>query len=145
MPLLTTGLKESQTKIIELTDLSDNVVNELLSYLYGQEINISQMHHAMAFELLRAAHKYNIVSLEHDMMETLLSKADVSYEIDIVLALYYFTVNIEEMHALCDKAINILKKNPEDLESSSAYRDLMEKDPKEAAKLAFKLLRLVSN
>ncbi|ODM87577.1 TD and POZ domain-containing protein 1-like [Orchesella cincta] len=108
--MLTSGLQESKTKRIEMADLSEKVVNALLSYMYGQEIKIFQMEYDMAFDLLRTAHKYNLVSLQWDLVDTFLKKPDNSYEMNAVLGLYYFTVNIEELDALCDKAVNILKR-----------------------------------
>ncbi|ODM87845.1 TD and POZ domain-containing protein 1, partial [Orchesella cincta] len=143
--MLTSGLQETQTRKIEMTDLSNDVVNSMLSYLYGQEMNTFQLQHEMVFELLRTAHKYNIVSLENDMTDVLLCQLDNSYEMNVVLDLYYFTVNVEKFHALCEKALDILRRNPDGLVSSSAYKDLLEKDPKEAAVLALKLLKLGSN
>ncbi|CAL8127527.1 unnamed protein product [Orchesella dallaii] len=142
--MLTSGLQESQTNTIEMTDFSETVVNTLLSYLYGLEIDTSQIEPDMAFDLLRVAHKYNLAYLEKDMLETLLFKPEDSLGINTVLVMYFFTEKIEDFKELSEKFLHILRKNPKELQVSSAYQELLETDPKEAANLAFKLLELGS-
>ncbi|CAL8127525.1 unnamed protein product [Orchesella dallaii] len=143
--MLTSGFQESQTNTIEMTDLSETVVNTLLSYLYGLEIDTLEIEADMAFDLLQVAHKYNLADLEKDMLETLLIKPDDSSSVNTVLAMYFFTEKIEDFKNLCDKYLRILRKNPDELQLSSAYQELIVTDAKAAVNLAFKLLALGSS
>ncbi|ODM92444.1 Speckle-type POZ protein-like B [Orchesella cincta] len=135
LAMLTNGLQESQTKRIEMTDLADEVVNSMLLYL------MFEMTEELAFDLLCTAHKYNITALERDILQVLLDKPDENFELETVIALYFFAANIEQFSELCEKALNILQRNKTVLATSSAYQDLLQTNPKEAALLA-KLLQL---
>ncbi|ODM88011.1 Speckle-type POZ protein, partial [Orchesella cincta] len=136
LAMLTNGLQESQTKRIEMTDLADEVVNTMLLYLYGWEINSLEMTEELAFDLLCTAHKYNITALERDILKVLLDKPDQNFELETVIALYFFAANIEQFSELCEKALNILQRNKTILATSSAYHDLLQTNPKEVAVLA---------
>ncbi|ODM90556.1 Kelch-like protein 40a [Orchesella cincta] len=137
--MLTSGMEESRNNKIPMTDISEEVVNILLAYLYCCDINITEMKEDIAYDLLRTAHKYNIPSLQELMAVTLFKKPNNSFNMNTVLNVYYFTLNVEELNELCDKMLNILKGHPRKLLASTVYHNLLEKSPKEANKLALKL------
>ncbi|ODM88351.1 Speckle-type POZ protein [Orchesella cincta] len=140
--MMTSGLQESQTNRIELTDVTEEVVNNFLAYLYGVEIKTSKVTDKMAFELLRLAHKYNVSPLEKDMDRVLRKRSEESFSLNTVFGLYYFTLNIDRLSPLCKRMADILRSKPKGLLTSSAYQDLLENNPREAAMLAIKLMEL---
>ncbi|ODM90558.1 Speckle-type POZ protein B [Orchesella cincta] len=141
--MLTNDMQESQTNRIEMKDINEEVVNQLLSYIYGRAINTKDMKEEIAFDLLRTAHKYNITSLEELITVTLFNRPNDSFNMNTVLHLYFFTMNVDELNLLYEKMLNILKSNPKRLLASSTFQDLLKKSPEEASKLALKLLELV--
>ncbi|CAL8131005.1 unnamed protein product [Orchesella dallaii] len=140
--MLTSGFQESQSGRIEMMDVSEVGVKVLLNYFYQNVLDMEGITEDVAFELLNAAHKYNVKALEKMMAEILFKKPAEWFTLSNVLALYFFTVKVEEYETLCEKMMAILKKNSKELRSVAAYQDLMEKNPKEAFELAFKLLEL---
>ncbi|ODM90555.1 Kelch-like protein 40a [Orchesella cincta] len=141
--MLTSGLQESQTNKIDMTDIDEEVVGLLLVHLYGRDINTVAMKEEIAYDLLRTAHKYNISSLQELMTVTIFNKPNDSFNMNTVLNLYFFTLRVEELNPLHKKVLNILKINPNKVLASTVYQELLEKSPKEASKLALKLLGLV--
>ncbi|ODM90557.1 Speckle-type POZ protein [Orchesella cincta] len=142
LAMLTSGMEESRNNKIPMIDISEEVVNLLLAYLYGRDINTAEMEEDIAYDLLRTAHKYNISSLQELMAVTLFNKSNDSFTTNTVLDVYFFTLNLEELTELCNKMLNILKSNPRKLIESTVYKDLIETSPKEAIELALKLLEL---
>jgi len=110
--MLTNNMEESQTSKIEMNDISEEAVNALLVYLYQRvsfDMRAFFIENDVAFELLRTAHKYNIRPLE-DLMKEKLSKIDpISVDINVVLELYFFAVNVDSCKVLGDKMLIILK------------------------------------
>ncbi|ODM88712.1 BTB/POZ domain-containing protein [Orchesella cincta] len=141
--MLTNGMQETQTNRIEMTDVSEEVVNLLVAYLYGRVMDTEEMKEEIAFDLLCTAHKYNIKPLEELMVVTLFNRPNDSFSMNTVLDVYFFTKNIEDFNVLSEKMLKILKGSPNQLLASSAFQDIMEKTPNEATKLALKLLQLV--
>ncbi|ODN05193.1 Kelch-like protein 30 [Orchesella cincta] len=138
--MLTGGFQESHTGRIEMTDLSEKGVTSLMSYLYENKLDFERITEEIAFELLNCAHKYNISSLAKIMTRMLTNMPDYWFTLGIVLELYFFTVNVWEYQTLCDKMLDILRRNSKELQNSPAYQELEKTNPKEVLTLAFRLL-----
>jgi len=108
--MLTGGLEESKTSKIEMTDVSDDVINQMVTYLYGNEIRPDEITSENGIGLFQLAHKYNIISLEKKMLQRLLQKPSDWFDINTVLDLYFFTQHLEQFEVLLKKMEGILKR-----------------------------------
>ncbi|CAL8075708.1 unnamed protein product [Orchesella dallaii] len=140
--LTSSGFTESETSTIKLEEMSEEGVRNLVSHMYGRELNLEKMKEKVAIELLRAAHMYNILPLETAMLRMLCLKPPNWFTMDNALTLYFFTVHVDRHQNLTEKMQSILKRNSQQLRTATAYKDLMEKQPKEAAELLMNLLEL---
>ncbi|CAL8130955.1 unnamed protein product [Orchesella dallaii] len=147
--MLTSGFSESTSYKIEMTDVTEEGFNIFLTYLYKQTLNNEEITEELAIELLQVAHKYNVSPLENIMLQVLFQKHDDLYSIDSALSLYFMTTNVTAHSMLCEKMFGIIKRNSygdvQKLRSSTLFKELEEKNPKEALNLAFKLLEDAKN
>ncbi|CAL8135651.1 unnamed protein product [Orchesella dallaii] len=147
--MLTSGFNESTSYKIEMMDVTEEGFNIFLTYLYKQTLNNEEITEELAIELLQVAHKYNVSPLENIMLEVLFQKHDDLYSIDSALSLYFMTTNVTVHSMLCEKMFGIIKRNSygdvQKLRSSTLFKELEEKNPKEALNLAFKLLEDARN
>ncbi|CAL8135675.1 unnamed protein product [Orchesella dallaii] len=140
-------LQESQTNRIEMGDMSEQGVNALLAYFYTWDIKIEELSEEVCVELLYAAHKYNISTLESLMIDTLLDKPDGEdgnqwFSPNIALELYFLGVNIESCNLLTEKMLSILKRNGKKLMDSVTFTELKTRNPSQIAILEATLQEL---
>ncbi|CAL8130951.1 unnamed protein product [Orchesella dallaii] len=147
--MLTSGFSESTSNKIEMTDVSEEGLNIFLNYLYKDKINTEVIEEEIAVELLQISHKYNVSALESIMLEMLFNKPNNWFSVDSALSLYFITVNVTAHSALCEKMFDIIKRNSygntQKLRSSTLYKEMEEKNPKEALNLLYKLLEDAKN
>jgi len=93
-----------------MNDVSEEGVNALLDFLYRKNLDENKMSEETTFELLHTAHKYDIKSLEQEMVKLLNDKPQTWFTLTNVLSVYFFTVKVEEYQALCNKMMVILKR-----------------------------------
>ncbi|ODM89716.1 Copper-transporting ATPase, partial [Orchesella cincta] len=98
----------------------------------------------ICLELLYAAHKYDISTLENLIVDTLLDKPDEWFSINVVLELYFFTVNVGscDLDLLTEKLVDILIRNQKELGNSVFYQELKANNSTQLVDLEVKLLEL---
>ncbi|CAL8135704.1 unnamed protein product [Orchesella dallaii] len=138
--MLTSGLRESQTNRIEMVDVSQEGVTTLLAYMYGRDLQLDQLTIEVAFEVLKATHKYHISILEAMLLDLFCRKPYYWFSIDGLLAVYFFSVNVSEYQMLSQKMLFAMKMKPNDLRAAPLFQEMMETNPKDATNLALKLL-----
>jgi len=110
LAMLTSGMKESQSGRIEMKDMAEKVVTKMLAYMYGLDVKAEEMDVEMAVGLLKAAHKYNISSLEVLMMKTVFFKPNETFNMELVLELYFYVEEIHTLKLIRDKMTEIMRK-----------------------------------
>ncbi|CAL8135694.1 unnamed protein product [Orchesella dallaii] len=139
--MLTSGLSESQTNRIEMDDMSQEGVTILLAYMYGRDLQLEKLTTEVAFQLLRATHKYNVSNFEAILVNLICRKPSEWFSIDNLLAIYFFSVNVSEHQMLSQKMLSTMKMKPEELRTSPVYQAMLENNPRAAADLTLKILK----
>ena len=108
--------KNNKRQVIEINDLSDNAVEEMLRFIYTNEVeNINQV----AQDLLEAADKYNIRELKKLCEDELIKEITIENVID--------TLILAELHSaenLKTKAIDLIGKNINQFNNSDNWLKL---------------------
>ncbi|CAL8135752.1 unnamed protein product [Orchesella dallaii] len=138
--MLTSGLSESQTNRIEMDDISQEGVTILLAYMYGRDLQLEKLTTEVAFQLLRATHKYNVSNFEAMLVNLIYRKPSDWFSIDNLLAIYFFSVNVSEHQMLSQKMLSTMKMKPKELQTSPVYQAMLESNPRDAADLTLKIL-----
>jgi hypothetical protein len=110
-------------RMLEMDGVTENVNNELdrtgemtedglqafLRYLYYSDLMAAKEDAAIAFELLRTAHFYEIECLEDACTKILKAVKDNKFDCETLLDLYLFTRNVDKLKELKDIVAGIFK------------------------------------
>ncbi|CAL8135750.1 unnamed protein product [Orchesella dallaii] len=108
--------------------------------MYGRDLKLDHLKIEVAFEVLKATHKYHISSLEALLLDMLRRKPSDLFSIDNLVTIYFFSVNLREYQMLSEKMLLAMKKKPKELRTAPFYQAMLENNPRDAADLALKLL-----
>lgn len=100
------GAKEST---LNLKDMREDCARALLGFLYYWDLAKPKSDLNLAIELLEAAHKYDIVSLENAMKRILLDKPIWAFDVEQALELFFVSLSIGSLEELKMKAAMVLK------------------------------------
>lgn len=110
--MLSSDLKESRPNMIDLTETSEEGVQVLLNYIYSSEMESTMFlkeSSSVAFELLQAAHKYEIDGLEIAMKKVFLKRNEDWYDVEVAMNLFLFARNVNGYDDLKTKCVKVLK------------------------------------
>lgn len=101
------SFKESKTNKIEMPDMSEAAVKAFLAYFYHREVPVSDSD--VALELYKAAHKYNIPTLQELIKTQFHSKPNDWFDVETVVCLFLFTRNLDSEEDLKTKAVKLIR------------------------------------
>lgn len=101
--------KGAKERTLDLKDMREDCVRALLGFLYYWDLDKPKSDLNLAIELLEAAHKYDIVSLENAMKRILLDKPIWAFDVEQALELFFVGVSIGNMEELKLKSAMVLK------------------------------------
>lgn len=102
--MLNTNL-ECKDQNIDMSDLSEEGVRALLSYLYYWDIDNATESCDIAFQLFVAGHKFDIARLKKCMKDLLLSKHVSWFQKEVAFKLFLFSRNLRQEEDLVAKAL----------------------------------------
>lgn len=103
--------QQQQIYVLDMPNLSEKSVTALLAFLYYWDQTEAEKSSAVAFELLRIGHNYNITLLEKRMSKLILKKYNDWIEADVAVSLFGFVRGYSCLAAeeLRMKAIDVMK------------------------------------
>ena len=113
-------------------DVNSITMEQLLFYVYHEKVKDIQM---INTDLLRAADKYNVLSLFDMCVEYLQSNLSLENALDVLVS-----AELINQKALFDSASRFVRQNPGRLNKTGAYKEMFEKDPKFIAIVMSKML-----
>lgn len=118
--LLSNG-KKLANKVINITDVSFEIMNELIKFIYTKKISNLQ---DIAHELIAAANNYLIEDLKNICEETL----GKSVNLENVLEMYVIA-NDNNAETLKNLALNFITKNKKKLATKLEFQEMIESNP----------------
>ena len=130
------SLTEKKTGImkIEENDISSDVMEQLLYFLYHDKVKNAKMINP---DLLIAADKYNIQGLLDECCKYFESKLSLKNALDILVL-----AETTNQKNLFDTASRFVCKNTGSLEKSSAYQEMVDENPKMCTRVFSKMLEV---
>lgn len=101
--------KEGESQEIEMVDMCENGVKALLAFLYYRGLQEPSKDIQVALELLRAANKYDISSLEKAITVIIMQKPIEWFDISTTIQLFFFSKNIDHFTGIKQKSLQVLK------------------------------------
>ena len=126
--------KESGVMKIEENDISSDVMEQILYFLYHEKVKNTKM---INTDLLLAADKYKIQGLLDDCCKYFESKLSLKNALDILVL-----AETTNQKNLFDTASRFVGKNLGSLEKSSAYQEMVNEDPKMFTRVFSKMLEV---
>jgi len=111
---------EAQNKVVEMTDVEPEVVEEMLQYIYTGNTNSS----GKEAELLAAADKYSLLELKHECEEALCNKTNI----DTVLGMLVLA-DRHEAGKLKDVCVKFLIENCHTVVRQQGWREQLQPYP----------------
>ena len=102
--------KESLTGIVEMKENSAEGLQYLVSYLYGQAVNVDGLSCDIVVELFKTAHQYRFDILLESARNVLLSKDAEWFTPTELLELYFHVRNLDDFKDLSDWLLRIMSK-----------------------------------
>jgi len=102
-------MAEVASSELMVDDMSWQGVDAFLKFLYHGEIDSAVVSSTIAFELLKAGHKYQIQALEKIGKELLYLEKDYKFEMSTALDMFTFCGHIDKLKPLQDKAVRVMK------------------------------------
>ena len=129
-------LTEKKTGImkIEENDISSDIMEQLLYFLYHDKVKNAKMINP---DLLIAADKYNIQGLLDECCKHFVSKLSLQNALDILVL-----AETTNQKNLFDTASRFVGKNLGKLEKSSAYQEMVNENPKMFTRVFSKMLEV---
>jgi hypothetical protein len=130
------SLTEKKTGImkIEENDISSDVMDQLLYFLYHEKVKNAKM---IDTDLLLAADKYNIQGLLDECCKYFESKLSLQNALDILVL-----AETTNQKNLFDTASRFVGKNLGNLEKSSPYQEMVNENPKMFTRVFSKMLEV---
>ncbi len=108
--MLTGGkYKEGESQEIKMADMSEKGVKALLAFLYYRGLEEPAKDLKLAIEVLRAANKYDISSLEKAVAVMIMHKPIEWFDIATTIELFFFSKNVEQLFMVKFKSLQMLK------------------------------------
>ena len=128
------GSTEKQAALMEIyeNDVNSITMEQLLFYVYHEKVKDIQM---INTDLLRAADKYNVLSLFDMCVEYLQSNLSLENALDVLVS-----AELINQKNLFDSASRFVRRNTGRLNKTGAYKEMFEKDPKFIAIVMSKFL-----
>ena len=125
---------EKQAALMEIyeNDVNSITMEQLLFYVYHEKVKDIQM---INTDLLRAADKYNVLSLFDMCVKYLQSNLSLENALDVLVS-----AELINQKNLFDSASRFVRKNTGRLNKTGAYKEMFEKDPKFIAIVMSKFL-----
>ena len=124
--------KKSGIMKIDENDFGSDTMDHLLYYLYHEKVNDAKI---ITTDLLMAADKYNLQSLLDECTKYFKSKLSLHNALDIL-----FAAELTNQKDLFDAASRFVCKNIGSLNKSSAYEEILKKNPTMIARVFSKIL-----
>ncbi|CAL8133591.1 unnamed protein product [Orchesella dallaii] len=137
--MLKSNFVENKENRIELLDLSENSMKAFLAYIYCWDIEEATNNSAIAFDLLKTAHKYEITGLESSMLNVITSKPTKWINVDVAMDLFFFSRCLKTWENITSKAIRAMNIQNKKLEQSAYFQQLFRNDPESAMQLCIAL------
>jgi hypothetical protein len=119
---------------IEENDISSDVMDQLLYFLYHEKVKNAKM---INTDLFLAADKYNIKGLLYECCKHFDSKLSLQNALDILVV-----AETTNQKNLFDTASRFVGKNLGNLEKSSAYQEMVNENPKMFTRVFSKMLEV---
>ena len=126
--------KKTGTMKIEENDISSDIMEQLLYFLYHDKVKNAKMINP---DLLIAADKYNIQGLLYECCKYFESKLSLKNALDILVL-----AETTNQKNLFDTASRFVGKNLGSLEKSSAYQEMVNDNPKMFTRVFSKMLEV---
>ncbi|ODM94883.1 BTB/POZ domain-containing protein, partial [Orchesella cincta] len=133
--MLKGNFKENRENRIEMSDMSEDSVQAFLAYVYCWETFEASENPAIAYELLKTSHKYEINNLESCMINLILSKPIKWLQVDVAIELFFFSRCLKSWANVTSRAINAINAQTKNLEKSAYFQNLFNNDPTAAMQL----------
>jgi hypothetical protein len=133
--MFVSSMSEMESNELLLEDMNAKSVDAFLKFLYHGDINSPIVNSNVAYDLLRAAHKYQIQTLETVALELLLIENEHKFEISTALHMFAFCGQVTSFKALQERVVQVIKVRAEELADSDEYQELLSKDPTIAREL----------
>lgn len=108
--MLKSKLKESETQLIEMDDMTEECVEAFLEFLYLSTSSQASKKPEVALGLLQAGHKYAIGPMEEAMIQLFLAKTEYGwFRASVTLQLFAFARRIDGCEDVKQKCATILR------------------------------------
>src|SRR5690348_6598260 len=98
--MLQSGMKESQTNKMTVTDVQPHIFQKLLEYIYAAKVDSVSMKYKELIELTKASDKYGLEELKEICFQSLAQKIDIENCGDIIVLAYLLSAEEYRKHAL---------------------------------------------
>ncbi len=104
-------MSESKDNTLEIVDMTAAGVRALLQFIYWWDLEMASKSCVMAFELLKAGHKYLMEDLEKAMTEIFLGMTFEWFSVDLAVKLLLFSKKADEnqLWKLEKRSLEVLK------------------------------------
>ena len=133
------SLTEKKTGIIEIeeNDISSDVMEQLVYFLYHDKVNNALLRSVHLTDLLLAADKYNIQGLLDECCKHFESKLSLQNALDILVL-----AETTNQKKLFNSASRFVGKNLGSLDKSSSYQEMVNENPKMFTRVFSKMLEV---
>jgi hypothetical protein len=107
--MFSSSMAEVDSREMTIEDMNAKSVDAFLKYLYQGEINMAITSATVAFDLLRAGHKYQIRSLEQTTIQLLMMEQMDKFKILTALEIFVFCGQVDYLKPMQDRIVQVLK------------------------------------